>query len=298
MKLQSIVSELLSRPDVLSVVRGISSKALPLGINALEEVMKALESLSFQIVLKGGALFTAEQIACCNDCLDDVAGRRLVVGSTTDYRQIAVALDNGELAVIPKESKAFRKSTQSSSADNECTLDMERTIQVLSTGGYAIPLMFRLCRDLRAMTEVCLGGKRLYSPANARFLNWLKARNAPQPLCNLFSWFMPRAEIAVGSGTINDYSEIMAVNDAWPEAMDCGLFIIGYCPNGDMIAVRTQENETGYISHEEIDHDGDMGTHFFPIANSFSAFFHDANMFGYCPTDYWQAKELAWKRSG
>ena len=92
----------------------------------------------------------------------------------------------------------------------------------------------------------------------------------------------------------------MAVNDAWPEAMDCGFFIIGYCPNGDMIAVRTQAqgNEIGYISHEEIDHDGDMGAYYFPIANSFSAFFHDANMFGYCPADYWQAKELAWNRLG
>ena len=92
----------------------------------------------------------------------------------------------------------------------------------------------------------------------------------------------------------------MAINDAWPEAMGSGFFIIGYCPNGDLIALKmlSQGFETGFLSHEEIDHFESMEAHYIPIAKSFSAFFHDANMFGYCPTDYWQAKDLSYHQLG
>ena len=303
--LQSIVAELfpISIPSVAGVepIVNISLKNLLSGFNAAQSVVKAIESLSFQIVLTEGVLFTKEQIVCCNDnAKHDGAELQLIVGSTSDYREILIAPDSGALTVAQDDLRKVNARLNSPSVNDKWSIDKEKTSLAFSMGGYAIPLLFLLNHDLRTMMEVCCSDEQLYSSANACFLNWLNARNIPQKVLHLFSWFMPMAEIAVGSGVINDYQTIMTINDTWPEAFESGFFIIGNCPNGDHIAIRTLKHglETGFLSHEEIDHDNQMDSHYIPIAKTFSAFFHDANMFGYFPVDYWQAKELAYHMLG
>ena len=132
-------------------------------------------------------------------------------------------------------------------------------------------------------------------PGSPAFLSWLGTIGVPPELADLFRECVPRGQKRnfVRWQYLYSEEEIQSECEKQPRYMKAGLLAIGYCNNGDPIAVdvRKQVGSVGYISHDAVweDEEARVRRFFIFIAPSLIEFARLARD-GQLPIDYWEAK--------
>ncbi|MEM7200526.1 MAG: SMI1/KNR4 family protein [Planctomycetota bacterium] len=131
-------------------------------------------------------------------------------------------------------------------------------------------------------------------PASEKFMAWARAVGMPDHalLCFAACWIAQGIDGGIGSvGPMFDVTEIMRWTEGDPRYVSEGLLVIGFCPNGDFIALdaRSKKGAVVYVSHDEY-----LGSDVSPrdcliqIAKSLPEFVVSANQ-ATLPMDYWEA---------
>jgi len=130
------------------------------------------------------------------------------------------------------------------------------------------------------------GGKT--AKASSVFNDWLKHRNLPKTVRGFFERNAPVQMIWAGSGYLFDITEIMRVNDKFPDTVSDELLFIGSSPNGDFIALDygCGNGRVGYVSHDMMYLDTSLRRFFIPVAGSIGDFIFKANNKEDFPSDY------------
>ena len=168
---------------------------------------------------------------------------------------------------------------------------------------FSTPSINTMDISLLAKQMASLFSEGSFEPATDDVLAKLRNQRVPTVLLDFARSLVPRRNLWVGSGLVYPISKQIEYNEEFPEARAAGAFIIGSCPDGDFIVLKSASLpfEIGFVTHEEIVPDCSWSEFYWPICRSLYDFLVLSNIplvsdrETMLPEDYYEAKRMNWR---